>query len=201
MADHAGDAGIERAPAKRTLDRRTIERIAVLLDRVVPWIARVERPARGLLVVGAVSAAWLVWLLARGVDPDGTVDWLGLLLLGVIVLAPAVVLLGFVVTLRQLMGLPEQLRTLPETTRDQAARFSGAIDKLRQPRQSGVRGSVSGLWGARGVFFELAGLAEPFVGLAGLMRLPFLILVGVAALAVGIEIVLAVILVLVKVGF
>ena len=201
MADHVRSAEVNHAPAKRTLDRRTIERIAVLLDRAVPWIARVERPARGLLVVGAVSASWLVWLLARGVDPDGIADWVSLLLLGMIVLAPAVVLLGFVVTLRQLMGLPEQLRTLPETTRDQAARLSSAIGKLRKPRRSGVRGSVSGLWRARGVFFELAGLVEPFMGLAGLMRLPFLILVGVAALALGIEIVISVILALVMVGF
>lgn len=201
MIDGAGTPEIEPRQAARTMDVRTVERIAVLFDRAVPWIARVERPSRWLLIAAAAAAAWLVWLIGRGADPSRAVDWIVLALLALILLAPAVVLLGFVVTLRQLMGLPDQLRTLPATTRDQASRLSGAVGKLRQPRQSGLRGSVSGLWHARGVVFELAGLAEPVVGLAGLMRLPFLILVVVAGVAVTIEVVVAVITVLVVVAF
>lgn len=200
MCDSGKVTDNDTGAARRTMDVRTVERIAELFDRAVPWIARVERPARWLLIAGAAAAAWLVWLIGRGAGPSGVVDWIVLALLALILVAPAVVLLGFVVTLRQLMGLPEQLRTLPTTTRDQASRLSVAIGKLRQPRQSGVRGSASGLWHARGVVFELAGLAEPVIGLAGLMRLPFLILVVAAGVAIVIEVVVAVITVLVVVA-
>lgn len=201
MSERTPLAGGGSQDDRRGLDVRTMDRIAVLLDRAVPWLARVERPARGLLGAGVLASLWLLWLIADAADLDGIPDWAALLLVGAILIAPAVVLLGFVLTLRQLIGLPDQLRALPQTTREQASRLSGAIDALRRPRQSGVRGSAAGFWRARGVVFELAGLAEPFVGLAGLVRLPFLILVAAAAVAVVVEVVVAVVALLVVVAF
>lgn len=170
---------------------RALDRIAVLLERVVPWIARVERPARMLAIAGAVAVVWLVLLVERATDFGSVADWIALVVSAAILAVPVSVLGLFVIALRQLMELPEQLRTLPQTTRDQAARLGAALNTIRQPRQSGMRGSVVGLWRARGSLFELAGLAEPFMGIAGLVRLPFLLLVGLAVVIVMVEVLIA----------
>jgi hypothetical protein len=172
---------------------RALDRIADLLERVAPWIARVERPARALAVAGAIAVAWLILLIVRGTDLGSAVDWIALIVSAAVLAVPVGVLGLFVLTLRQLMELPEQLRTLPQASRDQGTRLAAAINTLRQPRQSGARGSVVGLWRARGALFELAGLVEPFMGIAGLVRLPFLLLVGMAGLIVMVEILIAVI--------
>lgn len=170
---------------------RALDRIAVLLERVVPWIARVERPARMLALAGAVAVIWLVLLIERGTDLGSVVDWIALVVSAAILAVPVSVLGLFVISLRQLMQLPEQLRTLPQTSRDQAERLGAALNTIRQPRQSGLRGSVVGIWQARGSLFELAGLAEPFMSIAGLVRLPFLLLVGLAVVIVMVEILIA----------
>ncbi len=172
---------------------RALDRISVLLERVAPWIGRVERPARMLAIAGAVAVVWLILLIVRGTDFGSVVDWIALLLSATILAVPVGVLGLFVLTLRRLMELPEQLKALPQTSRDQAARLGAAINTLRQPRQSGARGSVIGLWRVRGALFELAGLTEPFLGIAGLMRLPFLLLVGLAVIIVLVEILIALI--------
>jgi hypothetical protein len=172
---------------------RALDRIADLLERVAPWIARVERPAQKLAIAGAIAVAWLIVLIAREADFGSVVDWIALLVSAAVLTVPVGVLGLFVLTLRQLMEVPEQLRTLPQTSRDQAVRLGEAINTLRQPRQSGARGSVVGLWRARGALFELAGLVEPFMGIAGLVRLPFLLLVGLAGFIVLVEILIAVI--------
>lgn len=170
-----------------------LDRIADLLERVAPWIARVERPARVLAIAGVIAVGWLLFLIARGNDLGSVLDWIALLVSAAVLAVPVGVLGLFVVTLRQLMELPEQLRTLPQTTRDQGTRLAAAMNTLRQPRQSGMRGSMVGLWRARGALFELAGLAEPFMGVAGLVRLPFLLLVGMAGVIVFVEILIALI--------
>jgi hypothetical protein len=172
---------------------RALDRIAVLLERVVPWIARVERPARMLAIAGITAAVWLMLLVLRDTDLGSVVDWIAFLVSLAILSVPVGVLVLFVLALRQLMELPEQLRTLPQTTLDQAAHLGAAINTLRQPRRSGARGSVIGLWRVRGALFELAGLVEPFMSITGLVRLPFLLLVGLAALIVLIEILIALI--------
>lgn len=173
------------------MDVRAFDRLAVLVERVVPWLARVERPVRLLTIAGTIAAGWLIWLIGRATDTGSLIGLIGLVLVAVLILAPVAILALFMFTLRQLIGLPEQLRTLPQTTREQAARLSTAVGELRQPRQSGFRGSARGLWRLRGAVFELAGLAEPFLGIAGLVRLPFLVLVIAAALVVMGELIVA----------
>jgi hypothetical protein len=172
---------------------RALDRITDLLALVVPWIARVERPARSLAIAGTIAVVWLILLIVRVTELGSALDWIALVVSAAVLAVPVGVLGLFVLTLRQLMELPEQLRTLPQTSRDQAARLGAAINTLRQPRQSGARGSVVGLWRARGALFELAGLAEPFMGITGLVRLPFLLLVGLAGVIVLVEILIALI--------
>lgn len=179
------------AGRKDRLNVRAVDRISTLLERVVPWIGWVERPARVLTAAGALAVVWLVALIVRGTDVGSVVDWLALLVTAVVLSVPVGVLGLFVLTLRQIMELPEQLRALPQTSKDQAARFAAAINALRQPRRTGVRGSVAGFWRARGAVSELAGLLEPVLGIAGLLRLPFLALVLMAAVIVCVEILIA----------
>lgn len=178
---------------KDRLSFRALDRISTLLERVVPWIRRVERPATVLAVAGAVAVLWLVVLIVRGTDIGSAVEWLALIVSAAVLAVPVGVLGLFVLSLRQIVELPGQLRALPQTSKDQAARFAAAMNTLRQPRQSGVRGSVVGLWQVRGALFELAGLAEPVMGIVGLVRLPFLLLVVFAVLIVCVEILIAVV--------
>lgn len=169
-------------------DSRLAERVATVLERVLPWVAWMVRPFSWLVVVGGVGALGLIWLLIRATDPSSVVGWLVLLVVAVVLLAPAGVLLLCLIFLRQLLGLPDQLRAMPGTAREQGARLVATLSGLRNRGEQRPVGLARGIWRLRGAFLELGGLLEPFLSLAGLVRLPFLVLVVVAIAAVGIEV-------------
>jgi hypothetical protein len=173
------------------LEAKVLERLARGLEAVLPWAARAVRPATRLAVAGGAAAAVLVIALARSSTPAGVVDWLALALVGGLLLAPAVVLVLFVVTLRQLLELPWVLRDLPATGRAVGERLAALAGEVRRPRAGGRRGTLGSAWRAGRALAGIGGALEPFTAVAGLARLPFLLLVAAAAGAAVVEVGLA----------
>lgn len=184
--------------ARPTIDSRALDRLARGLERIVPWAARAIRPVSTLCLAGAVAGS-LLWAMALSAgDNDNVVDWLALALLLALLLAPAAVLLLFVTFLRQLLRLPDQLRGLPETTRAHGGQLVGLLGDLRRPRDGDRRGILGSIRRLGGLLIETGGLIEPFTALAAFAKLPYLILVLIAALAVGVEITVCLLIVLVR---
>lgn len=162
--------------------RRGWDRAVALLERLVP----LTRAVYGAVVVFTilVAASGLVMALAVLLaDPPGT-WWTGLGWLAVTaaLLGPAAVLFVFSRMLREVLGLPAKLRALPEVGPAHAADLARlAGEAASRPKGTRLRSLPRDTWRAARLALR-AHDDVPYVGvLLSIVRLPFLVLVVVAA--------------------
>jgi hypothetical protein len=155
-----------------------------LLDRLVPLAHRVHRGVfRFAMVVAACAAAIAATFLV--LDLPGTGWTWGLWAALVVVLAAApVVLLLFSRMLGEALALPARLRNLPEVGPAHAAELSRlAAEAARREPGTRLRSLPRDGWRA-GRLLLRAHDDVPYVGaLLSIVRVPFLIAVGVASVA------------------
>jgi hypothetical protein len=175
-------------PPRRSLDVRTLERLALGLERVLPWAARVIRPVAVLAGAGGFAGLILWAIVLDALGADGLVEWVLIAALLLLLLVPAAVLALFLFFLRQLFELPDHIRSLPVVTREQGVRLVGLIDELRQAREQRRRWRIGAGWRLGRELLGVGGLVEPFTSLAVFAKLPYLVLVGFAALGAVLEV-------------
>lgn len=175
------------------------ERASAVLRRVVALAAAANRALTKLafLAAASVAAAWLAWTV-EAVPADGP-EWLarGVVLLAA--LAPPAILLLFVAGLRQVLELPERLRSLPAEVR------AGALEvrdrSRRTPERTGILGAAVALVRLGRLVLGSRDLVSPYAVVAAALRPAILLAALVAAAAAIVEIpVAAVALLLVLAG-
>src|ERR687892_469932 len=146
----------------------TVRRDTVgVLGRILPLAAAVGRGVRTLGVVGLGGAAAIVLVvLVRWTPSDGE-NWAGLVVLGVLLAVPPAVLLAFSRVLREVVELPDKLRSYPGTTREHAEEPRAIALDMQARERPAWRRLPGSTW-----------------RLATLVRVPFLIATLVSALLV-----------------
>jgi len=163
------------------------DRLIRLLERAVPVAARLAGPVGVLAVVGLVAGAILWAVIADGVLPASAGAVLGLVVLLLVLWIPAGLLALLLSSLREVVGLPDRLRALPEAIRDHGGQLAGIAQSMRSPPRGRLGGTIRSAW----QLFRLFGSAAEAVGaplpLARLAVVPFLVACLVAALVVPLE--------------
>ena len=168
------------------------ERASATLRRVLDIAASVLRGLT-LLAIGsaaAVSVAWLVWL--ADAPPPASDEWVAHVVVLALLLAPAGVLLLFVVGLRDLGRLPERTRALPADLRDRAR-------DLREPLRGSQPGVLASLVRLGREVLGSRDALSPYTAVAIALRPAILIASLFAALAAVVEIPAAVLAILILV--
>jgi hypothetical protein len=154
------------------------------LGALATFVRAVVRSVRRLAVVGALGAAAIAALLARG--GYDTLD----AVVTIALLAPSAVLLLFAQGVRELLALPERLRRIPSEGQERVAELTRLAG---QARTASVRRMPLLLWRLRGTVGSLrdvAGVAVPlrvltpaFLGLALVAALACVVLAGAGLIA------------------
>lgn len=164
-------------------------RIAASVDRVrfdppVPnVVAAFVRAVRTLALLASVAAVVIAYALYEdGVTgPD--------VLVIALFLAPPVVLWVLWAALRELVGLPERLRRLPETARGHREDVKRLAEELRTPGRR-LLGVPVTLWRLRGA----VELVRPHAAVLPFLSVPFLTAAALASVAALVEIAIALVL-------
>jgi hypothetical protein len=187
-------------PAPRPAPLVSSESPAGVTDRlrgVLPLVRGVVGKVRAVGIASAVAAVVLWLVLFGGVLWPLTVRTAGALVALGILLVPAGGTLLAVLTLNEVLDLPNRLRALPGQVRDSATEAAtGAADVVRpgeSKRSRRLFGFVGVLWRLRGVMGDSRGTFARTVALARAARLaslPF-VLVLVAAFALDFVVIAA----------
>jgi hypothetical protein len=165
-----------------------------VLRRLLSLAASVRRGTLKLTVGGLAAAAVIVYFLLR----DGFPDDFGRAVLTVIgvavVVAAPLLLAGFWFLLGQLILLPERVRALPSDGRGQADEVRRLVREARSRR--GWTSVPVQLWKLARLAGSSRELLTPYAPLVPLASIRFLAAVVLSALAVGVELVAALVLLL-----
>jgi hypothetical protein len=131
----------------------------VAIDRAFSFLRGVGRSAlrlAGMALLGGVLVWWALW---RGLDAgeDRTV---ALVVVGILLLAPPVVLTLFVVAVRALADVPRRVREAPADFRERATEIRRRVGELRNARSRSL-GSLFALWRAGASWRELFEVVSP----------------------------------------
>jgi hypothetical protein len=166
-----------------------------VVGRILPIAASVRRGTLKLALAGAAAAAVIVYFLLR----DGLSGDTGpavLTVLGVVAaLTPPVVLAGFWLLLGQLLALPERLRALPAERREHAEELRRLVREARSQR--GLTSVPVQLWKLTRLAASSRELLTPYAPLVPLVAPRFIVAVLLSALAVGAELAVALVLLLI----
>ena len=165
-----------------------------VLGRIVPFAASLRRGTVKLVLGGAAAAGVIVYFLLRHGLPDETGRAI-LTLVGVgLVVAPPLVLAGFWFVLGHLVALPERLRTLPREGSSHAEELGRLVREARaRPGWSSVPVQ---LWKLARLAASSRELLTPYAPLVPLASPRFLAAVVASAVAAGVELVAALVLLL-----
>jgi hypothetical protein len=163
--------------------------------RILSLAASVRRATLKLALAGAAAAAVIVYFLLRDGLP-GDAGPAVLIVLGVVTaLAPPVVLGGFWFLLGQLLALPERLRSLPAERREHAEDLRRLVREARS--RPGWTSVPVQLWKLTRLAASSRELLTPYAPLVPLVAPRFLVAVLLSALAVGAELAVALVLLLI----
>jgi hypothetical protein len=170
-----------------------------VLGRILPLAAAVGRGMRTLGLVGLGAALAIALVILVRWTPGDREDWAGLVVLCVLLALPAAVLLAFSLVLREVVDLPDRLRSYPGTTRERVAELSAiAREAQRRERPAWRRLPVS-TWRLATLVRSARDLLAPHAPLLPLFSVPFLVATLVSALLVPV-VVLAALVVLLAAG-
>lgn len=165
------------------------------LDRIFSLAGAVRRGTLKLALLALGAAAVLAYALLRHGFPGQPGRAVLTVIALIFVAAPPVVLGAFWFVLGELLELPERVRRLPLETRDHAEQL-GRLSREARARRGG--------WASPGQLWRLARLTSssrelltPYAPVLPLLSPPFLLSVAVAALAVGLEVAIALVVLLV----
>ncbi len=151
-------------------------------------MARIAIIVRGIRRLAFAASAGVVpiALLLRREDGFNALDALVTLLL----LAPAAVVLLFAQGLRELISLPERLRTLPGEGQERLSELARIAGDARTAKARStplllwrLRGSIGSVRGIAGIALPLRVLTPAFLGLTALAALACVALVGAGLIA------------------
>lgn len=167
----------------------TVRRDTVgVLGRILPLAAAVGRGVRTLGVVGLGGAAAIVLVvLVRWTPSDGE-NWAGLVVLGVLLAVPPAVLLAFSRVLREVVELPDKLRSYPGTTREHAEELRAIALDMQARERPAWRRLPGSTWRLATLVRSARDLVAPHAPLLPLLSVPFLIATLVSALLVPVVI-------------
>lgn len=156
-------------PPDPALDPTLLDRVRGVAPVVRGLIGKVR--AVGMVSAGAAVVLWAI-LFGASAWPVTMETVAALLVLGVL-LGPAAGTFLAVLTLREVLGLPARLRSLPGTVRDTAleAKEHAAGSSERQGRAGRVLGFFGVLWRLRGIVEDTRGSWLRTLALARFARL------------------------------
>jgi hypothetical protein len=165
-----------------------------VLGRILSLAASVRRATLKLAIAGVAAAGVIVYFLLRNGLPDAAGRAV-LTVLGVVaVLIPPLLLAAFWFVLGQLLLLPERVRTLPTEGREHAAELRRLVDEARS--RGGWTSVPSQLWKLARLATSSRELLTPYAPLVPLVSIRFLAAVLGSAIGVGVELVVALVLLL-----
>jgi hypothetical protein len=166
-----------------------------VVGRIVSLAVSVRRGTLKLALAGAAAAAVIVFFLLRHGLP-GDAGPAVLTMLGVIAaLAPPAVLAAFWFLLGQLLALPERLRALPAERREHTEELRRLVREARS--RPGWTSVPVQLWKLSRLAASSRELLTPYAPLVPLVDPRFLVAVLLSGLAVGAELVVALVLLLI----
>jgi len=166
-------------------------RAASAAGRFVAAVALARTWTLRLVVVAGVAAAFLVYAIVRNGFPEGGNAILAIIGIAAAV-APPVVLAMFYVALGELVRLPERLRRLPLDARDHGEQLRAVFDQARLARGNRFH-ILRTVWGITRTTRDARETLMPYAPLMPLVSVPFLAATALSALAVGIEVMVALI--------
>jgi hypothetical protein len=167
-----------------------------VIRRILPLAAAVSRGVRtlGLVGLGAAVAIALI-VLVRWTPGDGE-DWAGFVVLCVLLAVPPAVLLAFSVVLREVVELPDKLRTYPGTTREHVSELRAIARDAQERERPAWRRLPGSTWRLAWLVRSARDLLAPHAPLLPLFSVPFLVATTVSALLVLVVVVAALVVLL-----
>jgi hypothetical protein len=167
-----------------------------VLGRILPLAASVGRGMRtlALLGLGAMAVIALI-ILVRWTPGDGE-DWAGFGVLCVLLTVPTAVLLAFWLVLREVLELPEKLRSYPGTTREHVSELSAIAQDAQRRERPAWRRLPGSTWRLATLVRSARDLFAPHAPLLPLFSVPFLLATLVSAFVVPVVAVAALVVLL-----
>ncbi len=161
--------------------------LARLLEQAVPVLARVRRAAFRLAAVGVAATLVIAWAVFS------ETEILVAVVLGLLVLAPAVILVMFGLAVSEVIGLPDRVRGLPAASIEHVAELEKLLREAEDTRRSrGPR--LRALWRLVRLGRSTREVFAVYAPLVALLSWPFLLATAAAAFAVVIEALVALVL-------
>jgi hypothetical protein len=167
-----------------------------VLRRILPLAAAVRRGVRTLGVVGLGAAVAIALVVLVHWTPADSEDWAGFALLCVLLGVPPAVLFAFSFVLREVVELPDKLRSYPDTTRERVAQLREIADDARERERPAWRRLPGSTWRLATLVRSGRDLLAPHAPLLPLLSVPFLIATLVSALLVPVAVLAALVVIL-----
>ena len=155
-----------------------------VVGRLVGAAEAVRRGARTIGLVGLGAAAVISLVVLLRWTPGSGEDWAVFGILSVLVVIPPAVLLGFSIVLREVVGLPDKLRSYPGTMREHADALRTIAREARARKRQAWWRLPSSTWRLATLLGSARELLAPRAALLPLLNVPFLIATVVSALLV-----------------
>jgi hypothetical protein len=169
--------------------------LVAVLERVLPLAGRVVGGLRTAAVVTGLAALVLWVRMLTEADPGGPSVAVAVLVL-LLLLAPAAVLVLVWLSLREVLALPQRLRTLPQVGREHAAELADLAAGARDGRRRGVLGALGGLWRLSRLLVSGRDALLVHAPLVALARPALLLVLPAALVFAAVEVVSAVVVLL-----
>ena len=167
-----------------------------VLRRVLPLAASVRRAVRTLSLVGLGAAATIALVVIVRWTPGEREDWIGLIVLCVLLAVPPAVLIAFSFVLGEVVELPDRLRGYPGTTREHVEELR-AIARDAQARQRPAwRRLPRSTWRLATLVRSARDLLSPHAPLLPLFSPTFLVATLFSALLVPVVVVAALVVII-----
>jgi hypothetical protein len=168
-----------------------------VLRRILPLAAAVGRAARTLGLVGLGAAVAIALVVLVRWTPGDSEDWAGFVVLCILLAVPPAVLLAFSFVLREVVELPDKLRSYPGTTREHVAELRAIAHDAQARERPAWRRLPGSTWRLARLVRSAGDLLAPHAPLLPLFSVPFLVTTLVSALLVPVVVVAALVVLLV----
>lgn len=165
------------------------------LGRILSLAGTVRRGTLKLALLALAAGTVIAYALLRDGFPGQAGRAVLTVVALVLVLAPPAVLGAFWFVLGELLELPQRVHRLPLETRDHAEQL-GRLTREARARRAGWA-SPGQLWRLARLTSSSRALLTPYAPVLPLLSPPFLLAVTLAALAVGLEVAIALVVLLV----
>ncbi len=152
------------------------------LRRLFSVATPIRRWALRLALLGLAAAAVIAYTLLRHGFPDRPDTGFLTVVVLAVVLTPPVVLGAFWVVVGEVAALPDRVGRMPVEARGRADELRGLLGDLRERR--GPRALPGHVWRVARLTSSSRELLSPYAPLLPLLNVPFLVAVGLSALAV-----------------